>query len=246
MFEKIFCSKSAVKKPDYIVNNFSGISEYEGFNFLSEKSTEYMLISRLDYYDMFSAVNKAASKIGRVVISEPETGYIKCIFPDCYSRPYKAEFTFLRDSDGEYCYSTATLTKNIYVKYKDWVWDYFLNSLYSVCPSVDFFAYPCCGNPKLKAVLELGSDERTKVVSETYTSPSLIGCAIGSSEAGFMGGSILGQMMGTQHTTSYSVREKMKSVPVKIIYNNGRVYSGSVKKNTRLYRQILAMENNLV
>ncbi|WP_294772207.1 hypothetical protein [uncultured Eubacterium sp.] len=26
----------------------------------------------------------------------------------------------------------------------------------------------------------------------------------------------------------------------------GRVYSGSVKKNTRLYRQILAMNNNLV
>ncbi|MFR1588205.1 hypothetical protein [Eubacterium sp.] len=25
----------------------------------------------------------------------------------------------------------------------------------------------------------------------------------------------------------------------------GRVYSGSVKKNTRLYRQILAMNNNL-
>lgn len=26
----------------------------------------------------------------------------------------------------------------------------------------------------------------------------------------------------------------------------GRVYSGSVKKNTRLYRQILVMNNNLV
>lgn len=235
-----------VYEPDYIPYSFNKTEEYKGFNSYVEERTDYVMFTKLDYSTAYDTVCRSLKRVGKLTLGEPENGFIKGKLYDKFHYSFNVQFVFNRLDDNEYLYITATVKNNfVSIKNKDWAWDYFLNAMYAYCPCANFFAQPCCGEPKVKRVLEVGSDVITRTVSDSVNNPSILGTLIGYGEGGFMAGEVLGNMWGTQHTETYVTQRTTNSVPVKIVYNNGRIYNGRVKKKTRLFREITASMNNI-
>ena len=111
-------------------------------------------------------------------------------------------------------------------------------NLFSISPGTDFGVTLCNGTPYLLAVKYLGSDTVIESSSVTSGGTSLTGFLIGDALFGAPG-AIVGGMSGRQYTSGVSKEAFSRTQLVKIIYNNGRIYEGEVKKNSQLYNEIM-------
>lgn len=119
----------------------------------------------------------------------------------------------------------------------DW-WDIFLRALFRMYPGDDFGVTVANGDPLIAGILDLQGDTQQIAYSRTTGGTSLTGFLLGGALFG-EAGAIVGGMSGETRTYT-DVRAKYSDeLLVRIIYTNGRIWEGTVQKNSDLYNEIL-------
>lgn len=119
----------------------------------------------------------------------------------------------------------------------DW-WDIFLRALFRMYPGDDFGVTVANGDPLIAGILDLQGDTQQIAYSRTTGGTSLTGFLLGGALFG-EAGAIVGGMSGKTRTYT-DVRAKYSDeLLVRIIYTNGRIWEGTVQKNSDLYNEIL-------
>lgn len=119
----------------------------------------------------------------------------------------------------------------------DW-WDEFLISLFESNPGVNFGVSLANGSPVIAGVLNLQGDVRQVSVSHTSGGTSLTGFLVGGALFGDAG-AVVGGLSGRERTVTDSRTVFSNELLVRVIYSNGRLWEGTVKKGSKLYNEIL-------
>ncbi len=155
----------------------------------------------------------------------------------------KAKIPLARNKlDVEFYVKRAEKECNVRVLWKkmasDNVWDVFLNTLQSQSNQADFAVTCANGDPYPIALLYLGGELEEVQISRTVHKTSLLGALVGGAlfgDAGF----VLGGMSGPTRTYGHSYERFSDTQLVRIMYNNGRVWEGTLKKGSKLYNDIM-------
>lgn len=120
----------------------------------------------------------------------------------------------------------------------DGVWDLFINTLNQMTDNADFAISCANGDPYAVALLYLGGELEEVQISSTVHNTSLVNALIGGAlfgDAGF----VLGGMSGPTRTYGHSYERFADSQLVRIMYNNGRIWEGTLRKGSKLYNDIM-------
>lgn len=117
-------------------------------------------------------------------------------------------------------------------------WDFFLQELFDSSPGVDYGVSLANGTPQLAAVLNLSGDTSQVSFSKTTGGRSLGGFLVGGALFG-TAGAVVGGLSGNQRTVTHTGTVFSNSLLVRIIYNNGRLWEGTVNKGSKLYNEIM-------
>ena len=120
----------------------------------------------------------------------------------------------------------------------DYVWDAFLSTIKELTNQADFAVTCANGDPYAIALLYLGGELEEVQISRTVHKTSIMGALLGGAlfgDAGF----ILGGMSGPTRTYGHSYERFSDSQLVRIMYNNGRIWEGTLKKGSKLYNDIM-------
>lgn len=117
-------------------------------------------------------------------------------------------------------------------------WDFFLQELFDSSPGVDYGVSIADGTPQLAAVLHLGDETSQVSFSKTTGGRSLGGFLVGGALFG-TAGAVVGGLSGKQRTITHTNTVYSNTLLVRIIYNNGRLWEGSVRKGSNLYNEIM-------
>lgn len=117
-------------------------------------------------------------------------------------------------------------------------WDFFLYELFESSPGVDYGVSIADGNPQLAAVLHLGDETSQVSFSKTTGGRSLGGFLVGGALFG-TAGAVVGGLSGKQRTITHTNTVYSNTLLVRIIYNNGRLWEGTVRKGSNLYNEIM-------
>ncbi len=231
--------KPDMRSPGFVaglVGSAYNAKAYKGFNNYQEKLTTFVFASPLSFSNTVNSIKKVLERIGKVKTIDIRRGFIQGTI--YYTRMQWAKVEFYIAQKNNLCSVRAILHNNMLIKAKDIYWDYFLMTLFSVCPNTDFGVTLCNGSPYLLAVKYLGNDTvlESRYVSSSGT--SLMGFLIGDALFG-TAGAIVGGMSGKQQTRGVTKETFSKRQLVKIVFNNGRIYEGEVKKNSQLYNEIM-------
>lgn len=119
----------------------------------------------------------------------------------------------------------------------DW-WDLFLNILFEKNTDVDFGVTYAKGDPLVAHVLDLNGDILEEYSSVTYGGTSLSGFLMGGALFG-EAGAIVGGLSGNQHTVTTASTTYSTALLVRLIYSNGRLWEGTVYKDSHFYNEIM-------
>lgn len=117
-------------------------------------------------------------------------------------------------------------------------WDFFLYELFISSPGISYGVSLANGAPQLAAVLNMGDETRQVSYSKTTGGRSLGGFLVGGALFG-TAGAVVGGLSGKQHTVTHTNTVYANTILVRIIYNNGRLWEGSVQKGSKLYNEIM-------
>ena len=120
----------------------------------------------------------------------------------------------------------------------DYVWDAFLTTIKELTNQADFAVTCANGDPYAIALLYLGGELEEVQISRTVRKTSIMGALLGGAlfgDAGF----VLGGMSGPTRTYGHSYERFSDSQLVRIMYNNGRIWEGTLKKGSKLYNDIM-------
>lgn len=120
----------------------------------------------------------------------------------------------------------------------DYVWDAFLTTIKELTNQADFAVTCANGDPYAIALLYLGGELEEVQISRTVRKTSIMGALLGGAlfgDAGF----VLGGMSGPTRTYGHFYERFSDSQLVRIMYNNGRIWEGTLKKGSKLYNDIM-------
>lgn len=183
----------------------------------------------------------AFQKVGKVIKCDENRGYILAKYS--VSRVQSAKMEFFIQKAEENCRVRMALsgdyapTKGALRRIDGW-WDAVLTALWEVAPGVDFGVTLAKEGAYIVGVQYLGSDVIQTHHSATTSGTSLLGLLIGGAWFG-SAGAIVGGMSGDQRTTSESHNVLSDRQIAKVIYNNGRLWEGVIKKGSKLYNEIM-------
>lgn len=194
--------------------------------------TVYCFVSPYSTPDTVNLICKALPTICGVVKEKNENrGYIKAKIPVARNK-----------LDVEFYIKRAEKECNVRVLWKkmasDNVWDVFLTTLQGITNHADLAVTCANGDPYPIALLYLGGELEEVQISRTVHKTSIMGALLGGAlfgDAGF----ILGGMSGPSRTYGHSYERFSDSQLVRIMYNNGRVWEGTLKKGSKLYNDIM-------
>ncbi len=194
--------------------------------------TTYCFIAPFDTNETMAKITEVLSKIGIVT----NVDSLHCLVSGKIQVDLKKmqQIIFYIENNEKTCKVRAVFKK---VANDGW-WDYFLQELFASSPGVDYGVSIANGNPQLAAVLHLGDDTRQVSFSKTTGGSSLGGFLVG----GFLfgaAGAVVGGLSGKQRTITHTNTVYSNTLPVRIIYSNGRLWEGAVCKNSNLYNQIM-------
>lgn len=209
---------------------------YKGFNSYQEKLTAFIFVSPMSFDSTFDLINSVILHIGKVSTGDKRRGIIKGRI--CYTTFQSEKIEFYIAKKDKYCSVRAVLHGNMLIKAKDIYWDYFLSTLFAYSPDTDFGVTLCNHSPYLLAVNYVGSDTVLESHSVTSGGTSALGFLVGDALFG-TAGAVVGGMSGRSYTNG-STREVFANRQlIRIVYNNGRIYEGEVKKGSQLYNEIM-------
>ena len=194
--------------------------------------TVYCFVSPYSTQKTVDLICGAMPKLCAVVKERSDNrGYVKVKMPVRQNK-VDVEF-FVKRSESE-C--------NVRVLWKkmadDGLWDLFINTLHQMTDNADFAISCANGDPYAVALLYLGGELEEVQISRTVHKTSLMNALVGGAlfgDAGF----ILGGMSGSSRTYGHSYERFADSQLVRIMYNNGRIWEGTLKKGSKLYNDIM-------
>ena len=197
-----------------------------------EGDTTYCFVAPFSTKDTMAKITEVLSKIGDVKDVDP----LHCIVSGRLQVDLKKmqKITFYIERNESECKVRAVFKKMA----NDGWWDFFLQELFDSSPSVDYGVSIANGNPQLAAVLHLGDETRQVSFSKTTGGRSLGGFLVGGALFG-TAGAVVGGLSGKQRTVTHTNTVYSNTLLVRIIYNNGRLWEGTVHKGSNLYNEIM-------
>jgi len=194
--------------------------------------TVYCFVSPFSTQETVDLICRTLPTICGVVKEKSENrGYIKAKIPLVRNKV-----------DVEFFVKRAEKDCNVRVLWKkmasDNLWDAFLTAMHGQSNNADFAITRANGDPYAVALLYLGGELEEVQISRSVRKNSLINALIGGAlfgDAGF----VLGGMTGPTRTQGYSYERFSDSQLVRIMYNNGRIWEGTLKKGSKLYNDIM-------
>lgn len=183
-------------------------------------------------------IRQAMLTVGIVKIADARRGYVLGAYRVSRFRTIKMEFYIERNPSA--CKIRAIFHGSVLMSVKDKWWDDFLNALFAVAPGVDFGVNVSYGKPLVCGVQFLEGETQQVYYSHTSGGTSLAGFMLGGLLFG-EAGAIVGGFSGSKHTTGSVRTEFMTRQLVKVIYDNGRMWEGRVKKDSPLYNELILL-----
>jgi len=195
-------------------------------------NTVYCFVSPYSTKETVELICKALPSVCGVMKEKNDNrGYIKAKIPVKRNKV-----------DVEFYIKRAEQNCNVRVLWKkmadDYVWDVFLTTLHQLTDNADLAVTCANGDPYAIALLYLGGELEEVQISRTVHKTSIMGALIGGAlfgDAGF----VLGGMSGPTRTYGHSYERFADSHLVRIMYNNGRIWEGTLKKGSKLYNDIM-------
>ena len=171
---------------------------------------------------------------GVVKESQPRHGRVKAIVSNIGLRRYKYNFYVEHSTEG--CRVRLVMvddginTKRLQ-RARDLSWDMFLKQVFALAPNYNFGVSLSDGDPYVMGVLYLDGDIEQVCVSRGRNNALMVG--------GLLGSLFIGGMSGRQRTVSHSFNQFAASRLTRIIYNNGRIWEGTISRGSDLYNEIM-------
>lgn len=196
----------------------------------------YCFISPFPYHDTISLLEKAISKIGNVKDTDARKGYILAKYKVSAVRHIKMEF-FIERNDTS-CNVRIIFHGDVIISAKDKWWDNFLTALFELSPNIDFGVSLAEKDPYVVGLLYLGDETEQIHISHTKHNPSITGFLMGGALFGSTG-AVVGGLSGKSRTEGHILTQFADKQLARIIYNNGRLWEGNIKKDRKLYNEIM-------
>ena len=201
----------------------------------------YCFVSPYSTTDTVSVIVKSFSAVGRVKKSDAVRGYVHGKYRVSALRSINMEFFVQRDEES--CKVRAVIneellqTKSVMRTVDGW-WDNFLSAMFAERPDADFGVSQANKDAYIVGVLYLGDETHQVHTSRTTGGTSLLGFLTGGALFG-AAGAIVGGMSGKQRTVGHSFEQFSNSQLARVIYNNGRLWEGTVQKGSDIYNEIM-------
>lgn len=231
----VMLGSSIVKRCKKCREDFRAVNEYRQTHELSatlRNDTTYCFFIPYPIDTAVDMLEKVLTVVGGVKDIDKRhgavTGYITI------SKRNKQDVVFYVGNDAKNCKARVIFE---YEGNDDW-WDVFLRALFRMYPDDDFGVTAANGDPLIAGILDLQGDTQQIAYSRTTGGTSLTGFLLGGALFGEVG-AIVGGMSGKAHTYTNVRATYSDELLVRIIYTNGRIWEGSVEKNSDLYNEIL-------
>ena len=196
----------------------------------------YCLVSPFPFQETMSLVEKMVEKVGRVKSVDARRGYISARYKLSVGS-FKMEFFVER---GETSCNVRTIfycTEGL-IRVRDKYWDTCLSALFEIAPNADFGVSLANKNPYVVGLLYLGDDTKQVYLSRTKHNASITGFLLGGALFGDAG-AVVGGMSGRERTVGHTHTEFSNTQLARLIYNNGRLWEGTITKGSKLYNEIM-------
>lgn len=194
--------------------------------------TTYCFIAPFSTQTTIAKIEEVLAHVGEVTKTDLLHSIVEGKIQVDPKRTRKVAF-YIERSDSE-CKVRAVFKK---LGNDDW-WDFFLQELFDSSPGVGYGVSLANGAPQLAAVLHLGDETRQVSYSKTTGGRSLGGFLVGGALFG-TAGAVVGGLSGKQRTVTHTNTVYSSTLLVRIIYNNGRLWEGTVHKGSNLYNEIM-------
>ena len=201
----------------------------------------YCFVSPFSTSDTVYLIGRAFAHVGKVKKADNVRGYLHGKYRVSALRHVDIEFFVQRDETS--CKVRALLNEELLeiksvMRTVDSWWDNFLIALFAESPGSDFGVSLANKDAYIVGVLYLGDDTHQVHTSRTTGGTSLLGFLAGGVLFG-TAGAIVGGMSGKQRTVGCSFEQFSNSQLARVIYNNGRLWEGTVKKGSDIYNEIM-------
>ena len=199
-------------------------------------STTYCLVSPFPFQETMNLLERMVEKVGRVKSVDARRGYILAKYKVSAVRNTKIEFFVERGEKS--CNVRTVFYGEVIVSGKDKWWDSCLSALFEIAPNADFGVSLANKNPYVVGLLYLGDDTKQVYLSRTKHNASITGFLLGGALFGDAG-AIVGGMSGKERTVGHTYTEFSNTQLARLIYNNGRLWEGTITKDSKLYNEIM-------
>lgn len=199
--------------------------------------TTYCFISPMNYESTMNMLQKVLGNIGKIKSVDSVHGRIITRLDTDNPNAINVDY-YIERSDVK-CKVRAVFHK---IANDDW-WDLVIaaligNLVAEKSPITSIEVTAANGHPHIASVLYLGGDTHQVHNFTTKNSPSLGGFLVGGILFG-EAGAVVGGLSGKSRTRGTSITQFSNSQLVRLIYNNGRLWEGEVKKNSPMYQEIM-------
>jgi len=198
-------------------------------------TTTYCLVSPFPFQETMSLLERMIEKIGRVKSVDARRGYISARYKLSVGS-FKMEFFVERGETS--CNIRVISYADGFIRAKDKWWDTCLSALFEIAPNTDFGVSLANKNPYVVGLLYLGDDTKQVYLSRTKHNASITGFLLGGALFGDAG-AVVGGMSGRERTVGHTHTEFSNTQLARLIYNNGRLWEGTITKGSKLYNEIM-------
>lgn len=229
----IVCARKVIKKDKIAQQNIAKWRAMyrRGSKNLSGETT-YCFVSPTDYRTTLHMLKNVLTRIGEVNNIDTVHGAINSKLYVDYTQKIKVDYYVERSN--ERCKVRAVFHK---LANDDW-WDMVIVALSSEFSPRSIEISRAEGHPYIASVLYLGDDTQTVHRFNTKSSPSLGGFLVGGLLFG-EAGAVVGGLSGKSRTYGVSRSQFSNSQLVRLIYSDGRLWEGEVRKGTQIYNEIM-------
>lgn len=200
-------------------------------------TTTYCLVSPFPFQETMSLLERMIEKIGRVKSVDARRGYISARYRIGTLQSFKMEF-FVERGETSCNIRAISYYRDGLIRLRDKYWDTCLSALFEIAPNTDFGVSLANKNPYVVGLLYLGDDTKQVYLSRTKHNASITGFLLGGALFGDAG-AIVGGMSGKERTVGHTYTEFSNTQLARLIYNNGRLWEGTITKDSKLYNEIM-------
>lgn len=199
---------------------------------IREKRTVYAFISPFPLSETMCLLRKTVERVGW--IQKVIDGYI--FGKLSINRIVNVKIEFFVERGTNSCKVRCVVYSGwTFISPKDQWWDKFLCALFAEAPDADFGIAVSNGNPYLIGAVLLGDELEQIRTSVSYGGTALLQLLIGDT----FFGTVLDGITTPKHTLAKTKTQFANQQLARLMYSNGRLFEGAVRKNSKLYNEIM-------